>query len=75
MREKSSIYLQSFYLESLQIMKIEEPEQIKIKMKSSKHNHHCPKCEKEAERYNAVYMRIVQDLQIFQKNMILRKML
>ena len=73
MREKSSIDLQSFYPKSLQIIKIEEDsEQIKITMKSNKHSHTCPNCGKEAERYHAVYMRTVQDLPIFQKNVILR---
>ena len=73
MDKKSSIDLQSFYPESLQIIKIEEDlEQIKITMKSNKHSHHCPKCGKKADRYHAVYMRTVQDLPIFQKNVILR---
>ena len=73
MRKKSSIDLQSFYPESLQIIKTEETsEQIKITIKSSKHSHDCPKCGKEAEKYHAVYMRKVQDLPIFQKNVILR---
>jgi len=72
MWEKSTIDLQSFYPESLQIIKIEEePEQIKIKMKSKKYNHKCPKCGTEAERYHAVYLRTVQDLPILQKNVIL----
>jgi len=73
MCEKSSVDLQTFYPESLKIIKIEEvSEQIKITMKSSKHSHHCPKCGKKAEKYHAVYMRTVQDLPIFQKNVILR---
>ena len=72
MWEKSSIDLQSFYPDTLRIIKIkEETEQIKIIMKSSKHSHHCPKCGKEGVRYHAVYLRTVQDLPIFQKNVIL----
>jgi len=73
MRETSSIELQSFYPESLQIIKIEETtEQIKITMKSRKHSHHCPKCGNASEKYHSVYMRTVQDLPIYQKNVILR---
>jgi transposase len=73
MCEKSSIDLQSFYPESLQITKIEEEsQQIKITMKSRKRSHQCPKCEQEAERYHSVYMRTVQDLPIFGKNVILQ---
>jgi Transposase and inactivated derivatives len=73
MHKKSSIDLQSFYPESLQIIKIEDDnEQIKITLKSNKHSHNCPKCGEKADRYHAVYMRTVQDLPIFQKNVILR---
>jgi Transposase and inactivated derivatives len=72
MRERSSINLQAFYPESLQIIKIEEEsKQIKITMKSRKHSHNCPLCGQEAQIYHATYMRSVQDLPIFQKNVIL----
>jgi len=61
-----------FYPESVQIIKIEEEsKQIKITMKSRKHSHKCPECGHNAEVYHAVYIRTVQDLPIFQKNVIL----
>ena len=73
MQERSSIDLQTFYPESLQIIKIEEiPQQIKITIKSRKHSHQCPECGDTAEIYHAVYMRTVQDLPIFQKNVTLQ---
>lgn len=69
MQKRSSINLQTFYRESLQIIKIEEEsKQIKITMKSRKHRHNCPDCGEEAQGYHATYMRTVQDLPIFQKN-------
>ena len=72
MQERSSIDLQAFYPESLQIIKIEEDsEQIKIILKSRKHRHSCPKCGQGAETYHATYMRRVQDLPIFRKNVTL----
>ena len=72
MQERRLIDLQVFYPESLQIMKIEEEtEQIKITMKSRKHSHNCLECGQEAEIYHGTYMRTVQDLPIFQKNVIL----
>ena len=72
MQERSSIDLQAFYPESLQIIKIDEEfEQIKITMKSRKHGHYCPKCGDEARTYHATYMRTVQDLPILQKNVTL----
>ena len=73
MVEKSTIDLQMFYPESLQIIKIEEePRHIKITMKSQKHSHECPKCKQEMPMYHATYMRTVQDLPIFQKNVKLQ---
>ena len=73
MVEKSSINLQMFYPESLQIIKIEEePWQIKITLKSQKHSHECPKCKQQMPMYHATYMRTVQDLPIFQKNVKLQ---
>jgi len=73
MKEKSTINLQTFYPEILQIIKIkEEKGQITIRMKSKTHSEHCPKCGKESERYHAVYTRTVQDLPIYQKNVILK---
>ena len=72
MEERSSIDLQRFYPESLQIIKIsEETEQIKITMKSNKHRHYCPKCGEESDIYHAVYIRTVQDMPIFGKPTIL----
>ena len=69
MRNTSAINLQSFYPESLKITKIEEEAaQIKIMLKSQKHSHGCPKCGHEAQVYHATYIRSVQDLPIFQKN-------
>lgn len=49
MEDKSSIDLQRFYPESLQIT---------IKMKSRKHSHKCPKCGEEANKYHAVYTTV-----------------
>jgi len=72
METRSSVDIQGFYPESLQIIKIRETkEQIKIEMKSRKHRHKCPKCGEEAYHYHSVYMRRVQDLPIFQKNVTL----
>lgn len=69
MSEKSAINLQAFYPENLQIIKIdEEIDQIRIRLKSQKHSHNCPKCGQEMQTYHATYMRAVQDLPIFQKN-------
>jgi len=73
MVERSSMDLQKFYPESLQIIKIDDsPQQIKITLKSRKHSHECPKCKQEMPMYHATYMRSVQDLPIFQKNVKLQ---
>jgi transposase len=73
MGKASVIELQAFYPESLQIIKIDDtPQQITITLRSRKHNHECLKCGEEAQTYHATYMRSVQDLPIFQKNVRLQ---
>jgi transposase len=70
---KKSIDLQSFYPESLKITKIVEDEsRLTIFMKSHKHSHHCLRCGQEMNVYHATYVRTVQDLPIFQKNVTLK---
>lgn len=69
----SSIDLQSFYPESLRIIRIAEDEKsLIIYMKSQKHSHFCPGCGQEMRVYHATYVRSVQDLPIFQKNVTLK---
>jgi len=41
-------------------------------MKSQKHNHYCLNCGQEMNVYHATYVRTVQDLPIFQKNVTLK---
>ena len=73
MEDKSSIDLQAFYPNSLRITKIEEAENaLTIHLKSTKHSHHCIRCDREMQVYHATYVRTVQDLPIFQKNVTLK---
>ncbi len=73
MERKSDLNLQAFYPKDLKITKIVEDERtLTIYMKSQKHGHHCISCGQEMHVYHATYMRTVQDLPIFQKNVTLR---
>jgi len=69
----SGIDLQTFYPASLKITKVVEDEQsLTIYMKSQKHSHTCINCGQEMSAYHATYMRTVQDLPIFLKNVALK---
>jgi len=69
----NSIDLQSFYPEDLKLIRIVGSEQsLTIYMKSQKHRHHCPNCGQEMNVYHATYVRTVQDLPIFNKNVTLK---
>jgi transposase len=68
----SSIDLQAFYPASLRVTKITESEKtLTIHLKSLKHNHCCPGCGQDMSVYHGTYKRTVQDLPIFQKNVLL----
>lgn len=69
----SKLDLQAFYPGELNIVKIDEEEQrIILTLKSTKHEHCCPSCHQEMNRYHGTYTRTVQDLPIFQKSVTLR---
>jgi transposase len=69
----SSINLQAFYPNNLRITGINEAEKsITINMKSQKRSHGCIDCGQEMQVYHATYMRTVQDLPIFHKNVMLK---
>jgi transposase len=71
-QKKSTIDLQIFYPEELQITEIiEEEQRIMIALKSQKHSHQCPVCGQEMHAYHATYQRKAQDLPILQKNVTL----
>ncbi len=73
METKSCLELQGFYPKELKITKvIENDRSIVIYMKSQKHSHCCVKCEEEMHVYHAPYVRTVQDLPIFHKNVMLK---
>ena len=73
MERKSKLDLQSFYPEDLRITQVLEDElSLTIYMKSQKHSHHCISCAQEMRVYHATYVRTVQDLPIFNKNVTLR---
>jgi len=69
----SIIDLQTFYPDILRITKIVEEEYaLTIYMKSLKHSHNCVNCGQEMSVYHATYIRTVQDLPVFQKNVTLK---
>ena len=69
----SSIDLQTFYPVDLKITKVIEDERtLTIQMKSLKHSHNCLNCGQEMYVYHATYIRTVQDLPVFQKNVMLK---
>lgn len=73
MGNRSNIDLQNFYPESLRITRIiEEEDRIIIHLKSQKHSQICPECKNEMLGYHGTYIRTVQDLPIFQKNVVLK---
>ena len=51
---------------------VEDERMLTIFMKSRKHSHHCLNCGQEMNVYHATYVRTVQDLPIFQKNVTLK---
>jgi transposase len=69
----SSVDLQAFYPDDLRITDIDEDEcTLTIYLKSQKHGHTCPNCGQEMRVYHATYVRAVQDLPVFQKNVTLK---
>lgn len=66
------INIQVFYPDVLKVTKVtDEAEQITINLKSMKHSHNCPGCNKEMLRYHGTYTRTVQDLPILGKRVSL----
>jgi len=73
MNKPSNIDMQMFYPASLKITDIAEDERsLTISMKSQQHGHACLKCGQVMGIYHATYVRTVQDLPIFNKNVILK---
>jgi transposase len=69
----NSLDLQRFYPENLKINEIAESDGfLAIHMKSQGRSHRCPGCDREMSMYHGTYTRTVQDLPIFQKNVLLR---
>lgn len=65
--------MQAFYPDDLKIVNIVEDERsLTIYIKSQKHSHQCISCGQEMNVYHATYVRTVQDLPIFQKNVTLK---
>jgi len=72
MDNESNIDIQRFYPDNLKITDIiEEEKTLLIHLKSLKHSHCCPTCGVEMNVYHGTYERIVQDLPIFQKKVLL----
>lgn len=68
----NAINLQSFYPESLKVTKIVESEHnITVFLKSLKHQHTCQSCGEEMTYYHGTYVRVVQDLPILGKSVLL----
>jgi len=73
MNQSSNIDLQTFYPTSLKITDtIEDERTLTISMKSQQHGHACLNCGQVMDVYHATYVRTVQDLPIFHKNVTLK---
>ena len=73
MNQPGSIDLQTFYPTCLKITDtIEDERSLTIFMKSQKHGHACLNCGQVMDVYHATYVRTVQDLPIFNKNVTLK---
>ena len=71
--KSSGIDLRKYYPNELKILNIlEKSNQITIELKSTKHKHRCPGCGKLMHAYHGTYKRNVQDLPIYQRNVMLQ---
>jgi transposase len=72
MSEGRALDLQGFYPDNFRIRKVIETErELTINLKSQKHQHTCPVCSMEMDRYHGTYQRKVQDLPILGKRVVL----
>ena len=72
MEETSSIELQGFYPGMMQIERIEQGiTRMDIMIRSQNHEYTCPQCGQKLMEYHGTYRRVVQDLPIMGKRVLL----
>ena len=72
LNDKDALFLSSFYPNNVKINQvIENTSGITILLKSTTHNHGCPKCGQTTKSYHSTYRRRIQDLPILGKSVYL----